>query len=144
MGETFKSIFRQRQCEKLYHITRSYFYLDKYKFEYYANANNVLSDNQLTVHDVEAPLLEPGEHFFLHDLQKEIVIKSRLRSSDGTTVYYAEDEVIETENTKKSLEECKEELFRYEELNEEINKLKKKFEEYKEKYKYEHRFFNFK
>lgn len=142
MGETFKSIFRQRQCEKLYRVTRHYYYSSSV-LEHYADTSNVLSDNQLTVHDVEAPLLEPGEHFFLHDLQKEIVIKSRLRSSDGTTVYYAEDEVVETENTKKSLEECKEEILKYEKLNEKIEKLEKEFEEYKEKYKYEHKFFNF-
>lgn len=135
MGETFKSIFRQRQCEKLYCITNHRYY-NFSMLDYYANTDNVLSDNQLTVHDVEAPLLEPGEHFFLHDLQKEIVIKSRLRSSDGTIIYYAEDEVVETENTKKSLEECKEEILRY-------KKLEKEFEEYKEKYKYEHKFFNF-
>lgn len=115
MAETFKSIFRQRQCEKLYRFKdNSYLYIKG--IEYCLNTDNIISDKQLTVHDIEAPLLEEGEHFFLHDIEKEIVIKSRMRSSDGTVVYYVNDEIVETENTKRTYEECEQKILRFKEM----------------------------
>ena len=70
-------------------------------------------------------MLEVGDAFFLHDISQAVIIKSRMRSSDGSITYYVLDKIIETENTKRSKEECE-----------------KEFEKYKDKCK-KHRFFRF-
>ena len=94
--------------------------------------------------DIEIPMLEIGEEFFLSDITKTVRIKSRMRSSDGSITYYVEDEFVETENTKSSYEKCMEFVSNYSNrVESEITALRTDFEEYKKKYKYKHRFFNF-
>ena len=77
-------------------------------------------------------MLEEGEKFFLKDIEKVVKIKSRMRSTDGSTTYYVEDEIVETENSKNSYEFCANKISQFEE-----------FMKYKEEYRYKHRFFNF-
>lgn len=141
MADVMKSVFRQRELEKVYEINDYGYYKYKYSgmYDCYMNMttnNNVISDKEIGVYDIEIPLLEVGDTFFLHDIQEVITIKSRMRSSDGSITYYAEDKLVETENTKLSKEKCLKTISNFE-------KFKEKFEDYKKKYKYEHRFFNF-
>ena len=53
-----------------------------------------------------------------------------------------EDKIIETENTKKSYEECVNKVEHWDYEKEKFEKLEKEFDEYKKKYKYKNRFFN--
>ena len=80
-------------------------------------------------YDIDIPLLEKNEEFFLADIMQIVVIKKRLRSSDGSITYYVEDESVETEDQKKKLEEMYDELLR-------------EFRDYKREYKYKNKFFN--
>lgn len=142
-----KSVFRQRKVEKIYTVVR--------KGSYYGSAGtleisvctkdvNVISDDEIDSCDIEIPMLEIGEEFFLSDITKTVRIKSRMRSSDGSITYYVEDEFVETENTKSSYEKCMEFVSNYSNrVESEITALRTDFEEYKKKYKYKHRFFNF-
>lgn len=149
MRDTVKSIFRQREIEKIYklevnehhqygmcsfHTTRSIVGI--------GNEEVVISDKEIGRYDIEIPMLEIGDEFFLHDIQEIIVIKNKMRSSDGSVTYYAEDKVVETANSKKSYEECKEEVKHWNYEKEKFERLKMEFEDYKKEYKYKNRFFN--
>ena len=142
MADVVKSVFRQREVEKLYEINGYHFYRMSFTYDcsarmdYNINYDNIISDKEIGVYDIEIPLLEVGDEFFLHDIQEVITIKNRMRSSDGSITYYAEDKLVDTENTKLSKEKCTQTICEFE-------KFQKEFEDYKKKYKYEHRFFNF-
>ena len=113
MSEVIRSIFRQKEIEILYRLKvyrnigcDVYPYIPSSRVMAEGNYDNVISDKEIGRYDIEIPTLEIGDEFFLHDIQEAIVIKSKMRSSDGSITYYAEDKIIETENTKKSYEEC--------------------------------------
>ena len=157
MSDTVKSIFRQREIEKIYEL--SYygdwlFYLHKYKendvnLVAVGNTENVISDKVIGTYDIEIPMLEVGDEFFLCDIQEVIKVKSKMRSSDGFITYYVEDKVVETENTKRTYSECRQKIEHYkyekeksEDLEKKLKACKEEFEKYKREYKYKHRFFN--
>lgn len=148
MADVVKSIFRQREVEKLYRLKLSEYYSSGYttyssrSVEFEANEEIILSDKEIGRYDIEIPMLEVGDEFFLHDIQEVVVIKSKMRSSDGSVTYYVEDKIIETENTKESYEECNKIVGDYDNQEKEIKKLKEEFEDYKREYKYKNRFFN--
>ena len=150
-----KSIFRRKKYEAVYqigiletvYVTTDYVssILGKMKNNNvmsYKNKNE-LSDMVIGEYDIDLPLLEVGDEFFLQDIQELVKIKSRTRSSDGSVVYYVEDEIIETENSKTSQEECDIKVASWWQNERKYLDLKNEFDEYKEKYKYKHRFFNF-
>jgi hypothetical protein len=136
MSDVVKSIFRQREVEKIYGINcsnHSWAYIDILRrMEIEEIDKRVLSDKVIGTYDIEIPMLEKGEEFFLEDVEKVVKIKNRMRSTDGSITYYVEDEIVETENSKKSYEFCANKVAQFEE-----------FMKYKEEYKYKHRFFNF-
>lgn len=136
MGNTVKSVFRQREIEKIYGINHFNYWNpladNVEKMEVSNIDKRVLSDKVIGEYDVEIPMLEVGEKFFLHDIGETVKIKNRMRSSDGSIAYYVEDKILETENSRKSYEFCANKIAQFEE-----------FIKYKEEYKYKHRFFNF-
>lgn len=141
MGDTVRSVFRRREVEKIYEINRykySVYYDDllDVRMNMRENTDNIISDKEIGRYDIELPMLGVGDKFFLHNIQEEVVIKSRLRSSDGSIVYYVKDKLVETENTKRTREEC-------DKVMREFKEVKEKFNKYASKYKYAHRFFNF-
>ena len=157
MSDTVKSIFRQREIEKLYEL---YYYGGGYFGLFHSendvslrtksNTDNVISDKVIGTYNIEIPMLEVGDEFFLHDIQEVVKIKSKMRSSDGSITYYAEDKVVETENTKKTYAECRQKIEHYkyekekfEDLENRLDACKEELAEYKREYKYKHRFFNF-
>lgn len=144
MSDVVRSIFRRREVEKIYEINRycdRFFSLDNSYLDVTMNVrvneDNIISDKEIGSYDIEIPMLEVGDEFFLHDIQEVVVIKNRMRSSDGSITYYVKDKLVETENTKRSKEECDKTMKEFKEVRE-------KFEKYAKKYKYEHRFFNLK
>lgn len=123
MADTVKSIFRQRKVAGKY-VT------DLFGETYLKKTDNVIADDVIGEYDIDIPLLEKNEEFFLADIMQIVVIKKRLRSSDGSITYYVEDEIVETEDQKKKLEEMYDELLR-------------EFRDYKREYKYKNKFFNY-
>ena len=95
----------------------------------FKKTDKVIADGVIGEYDIDIPLLEKNEEFFLADIMQIVVIKKRLRSSDGSITYYVEDEIVETEDQKKKLEEMYDELLR-------------EFRDYKREYKYKNKFFN--
>lgn len=124
MTDTVKSIFRQRKVAGKY-VT------DLFGGTYLKETDEVISDEIIGEYDINIPLLEKNEGFFLSDNVQIVVIKKRLRSSDGSITYYVEDEIVETEDQKKKFEDDM------------YNKLRREFRDYKREYKYKNRFFNF-
>lgn len=149
MADVIRSIFRQREIEKLYDLcalvedgTYNFSYITRTKIIAVGNTEKVISDKEIGRYDIEIPMLGIGDEFFLHDILETVVIKNKMRSSDGSIIYYVEDKIIETENTKKSYEECVNKVEHWDYEKEKFEKLEKEFDEYKKKYKYKNRFFN--
>ena len=156
MADVIRSIFRQREVEKLYDLcvhvedgTYGFSRITRTKIIAVGNTEKVISDKEIGRYDIEIPMLEVGDEFFLHDIQEVIVIKSRMRSSDGSITYYVEDKIIDTDNTQKSYEECSEKIEHwnqkeeeYKDLENRLDDIKKEFRDYKKEYKYKNRFFN--
>lgn len=156
MSDTVKSIFRQREIEKLYelrYLSNSWFYPrieQDVALSAIGNNENVISDKVIGTYDIEIPMLEIGDEFFLHDIQEVVKVKNKMRSSDGSITYYVEDKIVETENTKKTYAECRKKIEHYkyekekfEDLEKRLDACKEELAEYKREYKYKHRFFNF-
>jgi len=129
-----KSIFRQREVEKIYGIKHEIEVLSEVEsVKIYDGADKcVLSDKVIGTYDIETPILEVGEEFFIDDIGELVMVEKRVRSSDGTVTYYVKDKVVETERTRKSYEFCINRISQFE-----------KFMKYKEEYRYKNRFFNF-
>lgn len=162
-----KSVFRQKEYEKRYYVSlrdNGHWTSGTERLIQSCKSAICLSDKEVGSYEIELPKLKVGEKFFLHNILKEVCIQSVLRSSDGSITYYIEDILIETEESKASLKEAKEELLKINKLTEELNEikdeknydgeqcylyknayrnLKKEYEDYKNTHPYEHRFFNF-
>ena len=136
MADVVKSVFRQREVEGKYERVEVFREHGDYFSYYYklSASDNIISDKIIGEYDIEIPLLEPGETFYLHDIKECIVIDKRMRGSDGSITYFTKDKIVETENTKKSYEKC---------MIAECKRIKEEFDDYKREYKYKHRFFNF-
>lgn len=124
MADTVKSIFRQRKVAGKY-VT------DLFGETYLKETDEVISDEIIGEYDIDIPLLERNEEFFLSDITQTVKIEKKLRSSDGSITYYIQNEIVETEDQKKKLEDA-------------YNELRAEFYDYKRKYKYRKKFFNFK
>ena len=163
MADAVKSIFRQKEYEKIYKIM----YIGQYWPDDYIGRENLgrcemreakagtnyIQDIKIAELDIDLPLLEPNDRFFLADQQMEVQIKSRIKSSDGSIVYYIQDKLIETENTEKTKRKCEEIVEKCRYLVNRNEKLTRELEEYKkmelelkakeEKFRSEHKFFDF-
>ena len=152
MSEVVKSVFRQRKIEKIYKIGIEYeSFIHKKEQIVIADTNdkNILSDEVIGTYDVDIPILNIGEEFFLCDINKNVKIKNRMRSSDGSITYYVEDEYIETENTQQTHDECQHKLELWEYWQEKYNNLKLKYNDleleyikYRREYRYKNKYFN--
>lgn len=123
MTNTVKSIFRQRKVAGKY-VT------NLFGETYLKETDEVISDEIIGEYDIDIPLLERNEEFFLSDITQTVKIEKKLRSSDGSITYYIEDEIVETEDQKNKFEDM-------------YNELRREFRDYKREYKYKNRFFNF-
>lgn len=139
MGKPVKSIFRQREVENLYCLKKIPHYIYSYNDDVYIDKydGEIISDKIIGEYDVDMPLLEEKDKFYLSDINQTVVIQERMRGSDGSVVYFLDDKYVDTENSKATLEECNQKIA-------DAYSKKEEFEKYKKEYKYKHRFFNFK
>ena len=124
MADTVKSIFRQRKVAGEY--VRDFF--DNRL--YLSSTGYVISDEKIGEYNINIPVLEIDEEFFLENIGQIVNIRKRLRSSDDSIIYYIDDKIVETEDDKKSIVD-------------KYNDLEKNFNNYKREYKYKNKFFNF-
>ena len=166
MADVVKSIFMQSEYEAVYILGYVNDYTDS-DGRYYKvssrerrtirHAQNFIRDVKIAEYDIELPLLEEDDEFFLMDEQRKVTIKSRMRSTDGSVIYYIKDKLIDTENTEKTKKECDDVVMKCTRLNEqldvceheknvvlsELETLRAEFGIYRARFKYEHKFFNF-
>ena len=166
MADVVKSIFMQSEYESVYilgyandHVDSDgrYYEVSSRERRTKKHARNFIRDVKIAEYDIELPLLEEGDDFFLVDEQRKVTIKSRMRSSNGSVIYYIKDKLIDTENTEKTKKECDDVVMKCTRLNEqldvceneknvalrELETLRAEFGIYKARFKYEHKFFNF-
>lgn len=140
MADIVKSVFRRRVLEKVYDFIKyahaDYFGGVSEEFRI-SVTHKLVEDKEIGHYDIEIPLLDIGDKFFLDDIKEQVTVTDRMRSSDGSIIYFVEDKVIETENTKRSYEECQKMADGM------YKKLQYQFDDYRRKYKYERRFLNF-
>lgn len=138
MDKPVKSIFRQREVENMYCLKKIPHFIYPYNDDIYIDKcdGEIISDKIIREYDVDMPLLEKGDKFYLSDINQTVVIKERMRGSDGSVVYFLNDKYVDTENSKAEMEECNQKIAN-------AYSQKKEFEKYKKEYKYKHRFFNF-
>lgn len=142
-----KTIIKQKTFEKLYCIglMNTYERTDggiiisgvAPQCPYSISNNKEISDDIIGTYDF-SPKVKVNETVFLTDLQIHVTIKSIIRNSDNSLTCYVEDKLVETENTKKSFEECQKKIDnwnhteeRYVALQEELNTYKKKCDKHK-------------
>ena len=68
-----------------------------------AAEQNFLEDSEFFNCDLEMPLLEIGDHFFIEELNELVYIKSRYRTSSNKVVYYIDDKYIEDDKTRETV-----------------------------------------
>jgi hypothetical protein len=134
-----KSIFKQRIYAKRYYtvLTQSFFERGYSSSRFYFDKGRYNSDIELlkdeTVYEcnIELPMLEEGEKFYINKLDLLVKISSCFRTSDETVVYYIEDKKIEDEKTKETYEMVKAEIENFDnvkKLNETITEQKDQIE----------------
>ena len=75
MAETFRSVFRQRKVEKIYCVSIKVWSCSCDYLICIDDKNlNILSDDIIGTYDIEIPLLEPGDKFYLHDINEVVTI----------------------------------------------------------------------
>lgn len=101
---------------------------------------NVLSDKIIGVYDIELPMLKVGDKIYLSDIDEVVIIKDKMRNSNNTITYYAEDKEIETNRTIESKIKAEEKITDWSALKKENEMLL----QYKNTHPYRHRFINIK
>ena len=122
-----KSIFRQKTYAVRYHLEYmwpNYVFTRERRAEVSVDSsNNLVSDDEIFVCNLEMPLLEKGEEFYIEEQNLLVKIESRCRSSLGSVTYYVEPNHITDDESKKSFEE----LHKYKELYKKYNDLENKY-----------------
>lgn len=73
-----KSIFRQRVIENLYYLMGWGFFNSDEKYKFIASRDGiVVSDKIIGEYDIDVPLLEKGDKFYLNDIKEAIVVKKK-------------------------------------------------------------------
>jgi hypothetical protein len=116
-----KSIFRQLTYAKRYlsklsqnYINGQYRYGESYCYNYnqgfYTTENELVKDELLYECNLELPMLEVNEKFYISELNLLITVKECYRTSDETVVYYIEDKNIEDGKTTETQYKAKLEI----------------------------------
>lgn len=139
-----KSVFMQREVPKMYCLERksdrNRTYCTNFGFSRYEDETLVIGERtngeatnivKIGEYNLDIPMLERGESFFLCDKNQIVIIKDRMRNSDGSITYFIEDKLIETEESKKSYEECNERLLNYNDEAQAYFELQKAYDQYR-------------
>lgn len=129
-----RSIFKQQTYAKRYGFS---FYnrrrgelWGESKVECFKN-EEMINEQEIFVCDLEMPLLEIDEKFYIEELNQLVTITQRWRTSKDSVIYYIEPELIEDKESKIQLDKIKEEIIiiesRSKEKDQTIDELKEKF-----------------
>ena len=111
-----KSIFKQIKQRTIYNFKETLFSDYKYKdcdslhYTTHAEINTIeenISEEMIYTCNLEMPMLNPFEYFYIEELDKTVQIMSRVRSSKDNVCYYLYPETIKDEISQKSEEDAK-------------------------------------
>lgn len=88
-----KSIFKQVQKRFLYEVS-------EYSGLIYRSEQKVL-ENKIFECNLEMPILQKGDKFYIEELDKAFTIAKYIRTSQDNALYYVQDEIIEDEISLK-------------------------------------------
>ena len=135
-----KSVFMQKEVQKTYCLGRRNTGHRLYGFSHDADETLIIEERtsgeaidiiKIGEYDLDIPMLEKGESFFLCDKNRVVTITDRMRNSDGSITYFIEDKLIETEESKKSYEECNERLLNFNNEAQAYFELQKAYDQYR-------------
>lgn len=89
--------------------------------------NELIKDGILYTCDLELPVLNIGEKFYITELNKQLIIKDRVRASDNSYIYICEGEYVDDEKslyTKRIAEAQKTLYFNNKNAEKELEKIK--------------------
>ena len=109
------SIFKQDIKAKRYRIVQDggmYSYSNGYykKSIVTGFSSEVFETREIFNSNIEMPLLEIGDKFYIEELSKIVHIKDRIRTSKENVLYQIEDEIVEDGESADSLAKCEEML----------------------------------
>lgn len=139
MENSKRSIFKQKVYAKRYEVKLiektipffrvSGYYDYNYEYRIVESCSNFIEEKEIFICDLEMPLLEIGDKFYIEELNKLVTIKERYRTSKENVVYFIDDSLIENEQTSISKQEAEDQLIKTEELKnkfKELNEMIKK------------------
>lgn len=105
-------------------------YFSSYSLDVYDvkdfQGKELLEESEIFTCNLEMPMLEEKESFYIEELNLLVKIEEKYRTSKENVVYYIESELIDDEETEKSKLGIEEAIFRKEEMKSKILKLEEK------------------
>lgn len=130
------SVFKQEVHRKVYELYSGY-ETDMRSFIMHYHINDLvlksekISESEIFKCDLEMPLLNAGEEFYIEELDKTVKILKRVRTSKENVCYYVEPELIEDEETKRTKELAEQTKLNYEMHKDELDNYKRERNELK-------------
>ena len=144
MENSKRSIFKQKVYAKRYEVRLIKYYTYSncgYNLEYRIaeSTSDLIEEKEIFTCDLEMPLLEVGDKFYIEELKLLVTIKERYRTSKENVVYFIDNKFIEDEQTTASKQDA-ENLFIQRKENksklQELNEIIKEKDEIIKKYNY--------
>jgi len=125
-----QSIFKQEQHRRTYEFMNTV--VDRYYLNgnrYYAGMimtkTEKVDESEIFLCDLEMPMLDVGEEFYIEELDKTVIIRKRVRSSKENVCYYVDPEIIEDEESKRTKELSENQQNKFNVFKNELTNLKK-------------------
>jgi len=122
-----RSIFIEPQYKKEYRIEKV---LGRYEPILTVGCKNIwLENKEIYVCDIDRPILNVGELFYLKHINKYVTIQSAVRTSENEVIYRVEDNIFISEEERLHKSELEKEIVEIEKYKEIIDENGKKITE---------------
>lgn len=133
MENSKRSIFKQKVYAKRYEVKFiehkipffrvSGYYDYNYEYKIVESCSNLIEEKEIFICELEMPLLEVGDKFYIEELNKLVTIKERYRTSKENVVYFIDDSLVENEQTSISKQEAEDQFIKTEEFKNKFKEL---------------------
>lgn len=124
-----KSIFKQKTFRKVYVIHRECSITRPIVVMYIKTIDEEIMDSDQNIYtcDLEMPLLEIGDLFYIEEKNMTVKIQARIRTSSNNVCYEVEPKIIEDEKTKESYDKCVNIVGNFDSIDAEYRSLKNEY-----------------
>lgn len=145
-----KSMFKQSECRVIYTFEENKkesttgYISPKWQLSTRIFSTKELipdSEKEICTCELEIPMLEVGENFYIEELYRTVIVMERVRSSNDKVCYYLQPKIIEDEISKLSKEKADQLQMEYlskVEINKRVKELtleNKRLREFKDRVK---------